>query len=95
MIPYLTFEKNISTDENYGILDFSSNLRVRNYDVNKQTEFFVNDINWKSNKWVTANGLTNQFEGKLKTVNYNAANASEYKTDDTSSEMSHDVRQVI
>ena len=88
LIPYLTFEKNISTDENYGILDFSSNLRVRNYDVNKQTEFFVNDINWKSNKWVAANGLTNQFEGKLKTVNYNATNASEYKTDDTSSEVS-------
>ena len=88
LLPYLTFEKNLVTDEKYGILDFASNLRVRNYDVNKQTEFFVNDINWKSNKWITGNALTSQFKGKLKTVNYNAKNASEYKTDDMSSELS-------
>ena len=88
LLPYLTFEKNLVTDEKYGIFDFSSNLRIRNYDVNKQTEFFVNDIDWKSNKWITGNALTSQFQGKLKTVNYNAKNASEYKTDDTTSELS-------
>ncbi len=88
LVPYLTFEKNLSTNEKYGIFDLSSNLRVRNYDVNKQTEFFVNDVNWKSNKWITGNFLTNQFKGQLKTVNYNAKNTSEYKTDGTSSELS-------
>jgi len=88
LLPYLTFEKNLSTNEKYGIFDLSSNLRVRNYDVNKQTEFFVNDINWKSNKWMAGNFFTNQFKGKLKTVNYNAKNTSEYKVDDMSSELS-------
>ncbi len=88
LLPYLTFEKNILTSEKHGVFDFSSNLRVRNYDVNKQTEFFVNDINWKSNKWISDSGLESYFEGQLKTVNYNADNASEYKTDDMSSEVS-------
>ena len=32
--------------------------------------------------------MESQFKGKLKTVNYNAKNASEYKTDNTSSELS-------
>ena len=68
LLPYLTFEKNLVTDEKYGIFDFSSNLRIRNYDVNKQTEFFVNDINWKSNKWISGNFLESQFKGKLKPV---------------------------
>ena len=74
LLPYLTFEKNLSTSEKYGIFDLSSNLRVRNYDVNKQTEFFVNDINWKSNKWIGGNFLTSQLKGKLKTVTEHGAN---------------------
>ena len=57
LLPYLTFEKNLFINEKYGMFDLSSNLRIRNYDVNKQTEFFVNDINWKSNKWISGNFL--------------------------------------
>ena len=88
LLPYLTFEKNLAVNEQYGIFDLTSNFRVRNYDVNKQTEFFVNDINWESNNWITGNIMNNQLKGKFKTVNYNAKNTPEYKTDDFSSEIS-------
>ena len=88
LLPYLSFEKNLSINQKYGYLDFSSNLRVRNYDVNKQTELFVNDFNWSSNKWNNNFGVTNQFQGLLKTVNYKAKNTTEYKNDETNHEMS-------
>ena len=78
-MPYITYEKNILSDEKYGFLDFVSNFRVRNYDVNKQTEFFVNDLNWKSKKWINSLGIENQLIGKVKSVNYNADNTKEYK----------------
>ncbi len=88
LVPYIAFDKNLLVSEQYGLFDLSSNLRVRNYDVNKQTEFFVNDINWQSNKWINKFGFENQFQGLLKTVNYNAEDADEYKTEDSSAELS-------
>ena len=88
LFPYLTFEKNLLESEQYGLFDLSSNLRVRNYDVNKQTEQIVNDVKWKSNKRLNKFGLENSFEGLLKLVNYNAENASEYKTEQNNSEIS-------
>jgi len=88
LAPYLNLEKKLLTSEKYGLFNLDSKLRVRNYQVNKQTEFFVNDINWKSNKWINKIGLENQLEGKFKTVNYNAKNSTEYKTDTTTSELS-------
>ncbi len=88
LFPYLTINKNLFVDENYGIMDFTSNFRVRNYDVNKQTELFVNDFEWQSNKWSNSFGVQNQFKTLLKTVNYEAKNASNYKTDKLNSELS-------
>jgi len=87
LLPYITFEKNLVTNPNYGSLDLTSNLRVRNYDVNKQTEFFVNDFNWRSNKWIDKFGFENRLLGSMKTVNYNAENTPEYKTDGSSAEL--------
>ena len=43
LFPYLTINKNLFVDENYGIMDLLQIL-VKNYDVNKQTELFVNDF---------------------------------------------------
>ena len=31
-------------------LDLQSNLKVHNYDTNKMTNFFVNDLDWNSKK---------------------------------------------
>ena len=38
----LTIEKNIMSSDKYGFLDINSNLRLRNYETNKKTNFFVN-----------------------------------------------------
>ncbi len=83
----LTIEKNIMTSQKNGFLDLSSNLRLRNYDTNKQTNLFVNDFNWKSNKWLNSLGLEKYFEGLIKTVNYDAENTTDYKNDKTNSEV--------
>ena len=88
LLPYITLDKNLLTDENYGFLDLNSKLRVRNYDVNSQTEFLVNNFNWKSNKSLNSFGFENQFKGLLKTVNYKASNTAEYKNEGDVSEMS-------
>mgnify|MGYP001246159032 CR=1 FL=1 len=88
LFPYLTFDKNLLVSEEYGVFDLSSKLQVRNYDVNKQTEFVVNDFKWKSNKWLNSFGLENSFEGLAKIVNYSAENTPEYKTEKTNSELS-------
>ena len=88
LFPYLFLEKNLFTSEKYGLLDFTSNLRVRNYDVNKQTEFFTNDFQWESNKWISDLGVENQVLGLVKTVNYNASNTEKFKNDDENTELS-------
>ena len=81
-----TVEKNIMSSEKYGFLDLGSNLRLRNYETNRQTNFFVNNFNWKSNKWLSSIGIENYFEGLLKTVNYKSENTIKYKDEKNNSE---------
>ena len=88
LLPYINFEKNLLVDDSYGVFDLSTKLRVKNYDVNKQTEIIVNDLNWKSNKWINNFGIGSQFQGLLKAVNYSASNDEKYKTENNNSEMS-------
>jgi len=88
LFPSASLNKNLISSDKYGAFDLSSNFKVRNYDVNKQTEMFVNDIDWKSKKIVNKLGLENQFLGKLKTVNYNSKNTPEFKQDEFQSQLS-------
>jgi LPS-assembly protein len=88
LLPFLAFEKNLLADDKLGYFDLSTNLQVRNYDVNSQTEFLVNDINWKSNKWINKLGIENRFESLVKTVNYNASKTDEFKNKDNVAELS-------
>ena len=83
----LTIEKNIFSNGKYGTVDLKTDLKVRNYEVNKKTEFFVNDFNWKSNKWINKLGLVNYFEGIVKTVTYDANNTNQYKNSKTNNEL--------
>ena len=68
-------EKNIFMSEKAGILDFKSELMIRNYDVNIQTDVISNQINWASNSWINNFGFENEILGMLKNTNYNAKNA--------------------
>jgi LPS-assembly protein len=83
----LTLEKNIISGGKYGFLDLGSHLRLRNYETNKQTNFFINNFDWKSNKWLSKIGIENHFEGIFKNVNYEAKNTTEYKNKDNNVEL--------
>jgi len=75
------------SSEKYGLVDLGSNLKIRNYENNKKTNFLVNNFNWKSKKWLNKFGIENYFEGLVKNVNYDADNTSEYKNDKVVSEL--------
>ena len=77
----LSIEKNLMTSEKFGFLDIGSDIRLRNYDTNKQTNFLINNFNWKSKKWLSSFGIENYFEGLIKNVNYKAENTIDYKND--------------
>ena len=82
----LTIEKNIMANAKYGFLDLGSNLKLRNYETNKQSNILVNDFNWKSNNFLNSLGLESYFEGLIKTVNYDTKKTTEYKNEKLNSE---------
>jgi len=83
----LTIEKNIISNEKYGLVNLKTNVEIRNYETSKQTSFLVNDFNWKSNKWLNKFGFENYFEGLIKTVNYKAKKTKFYKNDNENMEL--------
>ena len=83
----LNIEKNLMYSERLGLLDLETNVEIRNYEVNKQTNFLINNFNWRSNKWLNKLGFENRFESIVKVVNYEAQNTSVYKNDNTNSEI--------
>tara|TARA_B100000579_G_scaffold391656_1_gene367033 strand:+ start:1204 stop:3558 length:2355 start_codon:yes stop_codon:yes gene_type:complete len=87
-LPNILFERNLFTGDKTGVFDVRSNAFVRNYKVNQTTKFWVNDINWQSNPFISLAGIQNKFKGLFKVVNYEADNAEKYKTDGLNSEFS-------
>ena len=83
ILPDIILDKNLFSNNKYGNADFTSNIKVHNYDTNKFTKFFVNDIDWKYKDFNFPSGLKGKFLGKLKNVNYEAKNTIEYKADTT------------
>ena len=86
ILPEIIIDKNLFTNNKFGNADFQSNLKVHNYDTNKFTKFFVNNIDWKFRNLNYDSGFAGSFLGKIKNVNYEAKNTDEYK-DDTTSEL--------
>ncbi len=84
ILPEITFNKNLFSNLSFGTADFQSNLKVHNYDTNKFTKFLTNDIDWKYKSFNFPSGIQGQVLGKLKNVNYEVKNVSEYKKDPTS-----------
>ena len=83
----MSLEKSIIASENFGFVDLNTDLKIRNYETNKQTNILVNDINWKSNTWLNKLGFENSLEAQIKAVNYNARNTIEYKNDEKNAEL--------
>ncbi len=83
ILPDIIMDKNIFSSSKYGILDFQSNFKGHNYDTNKNTKFFINDLDWISKDFNFNNGLTTNFLGKIKNVNYETKNVSNFKDNTT------------
>ena len=45
ILPEIIFDRNLFTSIKWYV-DFQSNIKVHNYDTNKFTKFFVNNIDW-------------------------------------------------
>ena len=74
ILPEITLNKNIISDEKFGLVDLQTNYKVHNYDTNKLTNFLVNDLNWSSNKFGHTTGFTSQIFGNFKNLNYETKN---------------------
>jgi LPS-assembly protein len=83
ILPEVFFDKNLFSNNTYGSGDLTSNLKIHNYDTNKFTKFFVNDLDWKFKNFDYPSGFSGKVLGKLKNVNYEAKNVTEYKKDTT------------
>ncbi len=83
ILPDVIVDKNLLSSNKYGVLDFQSNFKGHQYDTNKMTGFLINDLTWKSKDYVSSYGLIGKFLGKIKNVNYEAKNISNFKTDTT------------
>ena len=46
VLPEITFQRNLLSDEKFGNIDFTSNYRANQYETNKFTNFLINDFNW-------------------------------------------------
>ena len=70
-------------------MDLETNLKIHNYDTNKETKFFVNDFIWNSKKIYSDLGLSSQLLSNIKNINYEANNIDIYKKDVTNEYMVH------
>ena len=84
ILPELTLNKNLFSNDNFGSLDLQSNLKIHNYDTNKTTNFLVNDFNWDSKEFNFDTGVRSKIFGHLRNINYEAKNVDLYKKDSTS-----------
>lgn len=84
ILPEVTIDKNLISNDRIGNIDFTSNYKAHKYDTNKFTNFLINDFNWNSKDIYFDNGLKGEFLGHFKNINYETKNLDNYKKDTTS-----------
>jgi len=84
ILPEITIDKNLISDNRIGILDFNSTYKVHNYDTDKYTNFLVNNFNWNFKDTYLSSGLNTKILGNFKNINYETKNIDLYKNDTTS-----------
>ena len=83
ILPELTLDKNLISDNRFGNLDLQSNYKVHNYDTNKYTNFFINDFDWNLKEIFYKSGLKSKFLFNFKNINYETRNVDLYKKNTT------------
>jgi LPS-assembly protein len=84
ILPELTIDTNLFSNENIGNLDLQTNYKSHNYDTNKLTNFLVSDLNYYSNTNTFNNVINSKILANLKNINYESKNVNIYKNDPTS-----------
>ena len=84
ILPEITIDKNLVANNKIGNLDLQTSLKTHNYDTNKLTNFFVNDLYWNYNEINYDSGLKGKILGYLKNINYETKNVDLYKKEATS-----------
>jgi LPS-assembly protein len=83
ILPDITIDKNLFSNNKLGVLDLQTNLKSHNYDTNKVTNFLINDFNWNFKDINYNSGLNGKILGHFKNVNYETKNVDLYKEDTT------------
>ena len=83
ILPELTFEKNLFSNQEFGNLDILSSYKLHNYDTNKSSSFLINNFNWQFREFNFPSGLVGKLSGNLKNINYETKNIDIYKKDST------------
>ncbi len=86
VLPEVVYDKNLFSNKKFGNADYQTNLKIENYDTNKTTKLLINDIDWNLNNVYNFHGLEGSLLGKVKNVNYDSKNTSEFRSD-TSNEL--------
>ena len=84
VFPEIIVNKNLLSDEKFGSLNFQANYKIQNYDTNKLSNFFVNDLEWELNNKIISSTINNSLFAKLRNINYEAKNIDLFKEDTTS-----------
>ena len=79
----MTLEKNLISNQRFGSVDLQSNYKFHNYDTNKSSNFFVNNLNWQFKEFNFSSGVIGKFLGTIKNINYETKNIDLYKQDTT------------
>ena len=84
ILPEITYDKNLLSNEIIGNLDLQSNFKTHIYDTNKLTNFFVNDLTWNFKEIYHQSGISSKLLANFKNINYEAKNVDNFKEDFTS-----------
>ncbi len=84
ILPEITYDNVLFSDDKYGNMDLQSNFKVHNYDTNKTTKFLINDFDWDIRNINFPSGLKGKLFSSFKNVNYETKNVSIYKEEKTS-----------
>ena len=85
--PNFDFRNKLLSSEKYGNFDFKSLGYYKNYNSNIKETFLINDLLWKSNNYLSYNGLITNLEGNLKNLNYDSEKSALLKNDNTNIEI--------
>ena len=84
ILPEITIDKNLISNNKIGNLDLQTNFKTHNYDTNRLTNFFINDLYWNYNEIDFKSGYKGKILGNLKNINYETKNVDLYKEETTS-----------